>query len=91
MVHAVPDRDRREAFTVNGTLTIAPTTELFADLVFQLNEIQDRAVIFARLRWTYATASDLFFVYREDLEFQTALEASRSFTLQLTYRFDTVL
>jgi hypothetical protein len=70
---------------------LIPTTDLLADLVFQLNDVADSAVALARVRWRYQPGSDVFLVYREDIPLESARDNTRSLVLKLSYRFESAL
>lgn len=85
-------RGRRTTLTPSVNLTFAFDTRIQLDLVGQANTFEERATALARLRWRYLPGSDLFFVYREDLEWPEGdLRGKRSLTLKVSYRFDTLL
>lgn len=78
--------------TVNSTISITPTTKLVIDLIGQLNTFEKRGTALARIRWRYLPGSDLFVVYRETLPYDdSAIEANRSLTIKINYRFDALL
>lgn len=89
----LPDHDPIHTATVNSTLTLALNPNLATDFVFQMNNIAKLAVAYARLRWRFHPGSDIFLVYREDLDFsgEQLSSINRSVTLKASYRFDFVL
>ena len=87
-IHIVP-HDPRRTLTLSSAVTVAPTTALSLDLVFQLNDVARQTIGLARVRWRYLPGSDLFLVYRQDLTFDGDLDAS--VTLKMSVRYDAVL
>lgn len=79
-----------EQLTVNGKVVISPNNRINLDLIFQVNTVAEQAVGLARLRWRYLPGSDLFFVYREIINYGD-LSSSRTATLKLNYWFDVIL
>lgn len=79
--------------TASGALTIAPTTRLQFDGVFQLNTVAGSTTALARLRWRYLPGSDLFVVYQEDRPYRASSEQllERRALLKLTFRYDALL
>ena len=74
---------------INSTLTIAPSTDLALDVLFRVNDVAETTAGLARLRWRYLPGSDLFVVYRQDLDFRGNLVAT--LTLKATFRYDLLL
>lgn len=89
----LPEHAPIHTATVNSTLTLALNPRLATDFVFQMNSIAKLAVAYARLRWRFQPGSDIFLVYREDLDFsgEQLSSINRSVTLKASYRFDLVL
>lgn len=86
-----PDFDWRTTISGQVSITIAPTTTLSAELIAQVNNVDDVASGFARIRWRYLPGSDIFLVYREQLDITDRISsAQRDLTLKVLYRFDTV-
>jgi hypothetical protein len=83
--------EKKPVLSARGALTIAPTIDLSADVIVQVNSIDGLASLLARVRWRYLPGSDLFLVYREGIPLTGEEEAQRDLTLKLQYRFDTVL
>lgn len=87
-----PDFDWRTTVSGRAAITIAPTTTLSAELIAQVNNVDDVANGFVRIRWRYLPGSDIFLVYREQLDIADRIaSARRDLTLKILYRFDTVL
>lgn len=87
----LPDEPALETLTLSTGAVVAVNNRLSAELNFQVNNVADRAVGLLRVRWRYLPGSDLFLVYREDLDLAELGASARSLTLKMTYRFETVL
>lgn len=89
----LPGLESIRTATAASTLTVAPTTTLAMDAIFQLNNVAGVVVGLGRLRWRYLPGSDLFLVYREERGYggNASQEAERRFTAKLTYRYDAML
>jgi len=87
----LPSSDPIEAVTASGAFTLTPNTDIVADLIFQLNNIDEEAVALARIRWRFLPGSDAFLVYREDIPLDAPHESTRAITLKVAYRFDATL
>lgn len=87
-----PDQAVVTQSTVQGKLSLTPTTTLVVDLIGQGNTDAEIATGLLRVRWRYLPGSDLFLVYREQLDFSgPRIQSDRSATLKVGYRFDVVL
>ena len=75
--------------TVNTVLAIAPSTVWGVDLIFQLNSADETTIGLARLRYRYLPGSDIFLVYRQDVDYQGHYHGRT--TLKLTYWWDAML
>lgn len=89
----VPSQEDLETrVTVNASGSWTPNTQVQLDLIGQTNTVQDRATFLGRLRWRYLPGSDLFVVYRENLDYgEDTLRSERSLTVKLGFRYDTLL
>lgn len=87
----LPEQPALQTLTLSTGGVVAVNNRLSAELNFQVNDVADRAVGLLRVRWRYLPGSDLFVVYREDLDLLDLGASERSLTLKLTYRFETVL
>lgn len=89
----LPEHDAFNTTSFNSDLTIALNANLSSDFVVQVNNVAKLAIAYARIRWRFHPGSDLFLVYREDLDFSGDALASvaRSLTLKASYRFDALL
>lgn len=87
----LPGEDAIETFTLATGVVAALDNRLSLETNVQVNNVADRGVALVRLRWRYLPGSDVFCVYREDLDLEGRGEGSRSVTLKLTYRFETAL
>lgn len=85
-----PDRKVRSAVTLNGKIVLTPDTKISIDLIGQANTTNKKAAALLRLRWRYLPGSDLFFVYREFLDFEPGAKDLRTLALKVSYRFDLV-
>lgn len=85
------DQALQPAVTFNGKIVITPDTKISIDLIGQGNTTSEQAVGLLRVRWRYLPGSDLFFVYREFLDFSESFESKRTLALKVSYRFDVVL
>ena len=78
--------------TFNGKISVTPSTKLVIDLIGQANTFEERITGLVRVRWRYLPGSDLFFVYRETVPYDDSdIDANRSLTMKLNYRFDALL
>ena len=80
-------------YAINGLIRVTPTTTLQIDALTRLNGDEERATALLRLRWRYAPGSDLFVVWREDLDWSATGAIERAnvehqVTVKTTYRFD---
>ncbi|MEO1334627.1 MAG: hypothetical protein AAFV29_03250, partial [Myxococcota bacterium] len=83
--------DTIQTTTINGKISITPTTLLVIDLIGQANTFEKRVTPLVRLRWRYLPGSDLFVVYRETIPYGDSTQpAERSLTAKLNYRFDSL-
>lgn len=88
----LPDQDELRAGSASLSATVAPSTQLQADLAWQVNTLDKSYVTLARLRWRWWPGSDIFFVFRERRSYADASEPiERSVWLKLTYRVDALL
>jgi hypothetical protein len=92
----IPGWDEEHALAVNATITVAPSTLLTADLILQLNDLNEQTTALVRLRWRYLPGSDLFFVYRQDVPYDCyrdgfSCTTNAELTLKVSYRFDALL
>ncbi len=85
------DIDPFWTYAVNGYLRITPLTTLVIDLIARLNDEDKTATGMLRVRYRYATGSDVFLVYREDIDYENGLESERSIALKIAHRFDLLL
>lgn len=92
----LPSYDPFFLWTANARLTVAPTTTLQLDAIFQVDAVAEVTGTLVRLRWRYLPGSDLFLVYRERRPYgdtrgdpDQALE--RRALLKLIFRFDALL
>jgi hypothetical protein len=86
------EQDPFWTYGVNALLRVTPSTNFQIDLVGRLDGRSERAIAMARLRWRYMPGSDLYVVWRENVEYamgQVVLE--RTVTLKTTFRFDLLL
>lgn len=87
-----PREDTQTNFTVNASTSWTPTTRLQLDVIGQTNTVQDQASILGRFRWRYLPGSDLFVVYRENIDYSgERVESQRSLTVKFGYRYDALL
>jgi len=91
----IPVADRFTTATLKATAEVTPTPDVVSNVTLLLvdNDLSasvDRGVAQVRVRWRYRPGSDVFFVYREDLDFVGTENAARSLSFKLNYRFDTV-
>jgi hypothetical protein len=86
-----PDQSLKSAVTFNGKLVLTPDTQIALDVIGQANSTADQATVLVRLRWRYVPGSDLFFVYREFLQFGETRSSDRTLAFKMTYRFDLLL
>ncbi len=86
----LPGRDLIPTLAVNSVFSITPSPWVVLDLVGQLNTVSERVIGMARLRWRYLPGSDLFLVYREQLDYGDEV-TERRVTLKLSYRYDVLL
>lgn len=77
-------------YALNALLRVTPTTSLAIDLVGRVDGENERATALARVRWRYAPGSDLFVVWREDLDWAQGgdVRVAHQVTIKTTYRFD---
>lgn len=83
-------RDLIGTLALNSVFSLTPSPWVVLDLVGQVNTVADRFIGMARLRWRYLPGSDLFLVYRENLDYES-LQSERRVTLKIGYRYDAVL
>ena len=62
----------------SSTSILMPTTALQFDLVAQLNSQTKRTLGLSRIRWRWAPGSDLFLVYRAELNQGNGMMSSQS-------------
>ena len=85
----LPEQDPFFNYAVNGLLRVTPSTNVQLDLIARLDGRNERAIAMARLRWRYLPGSDLYVVWREDLDFQLGqVVLERTITIKTTFRFD---
>jgi hypothetical protein len=84
------DGFERETLTVNGRVTVAPSTRLVTDLITQLNPVDDAVTGLFRVRWRYWPGSDLFWVTRYDRDYATGIDRFDT-TLKVQFRTDLLL
>lgn len=84
------DQALRSAITVNGKISLTPDTKIALDIIAQANTTAEQAVALVRLRWRYWPGSDLFFVYRELMDFEGGYSGDRTVALKISHRFDLV-
>jgi hypothetical protein len=71
---------------------VTPDTALRIDALGRVDSESARATAMLRLRWRYRPGSDLFAVWREDLEWPAGqLRSERTVTVETTLRFDALL
>ncbi|MDQ3031009.1 MAG: DUF5916 domain-containing protein [Myxococcota bacterium] len=80
-------------YAINGLLRVTPSTALQIDLIGRVDGENDRATALARLRWRYAPGSDVFVVWREEVDWSLPGEVrvDHQVTFKMTYRFDLLL
>lgn len=79
-------------YGVNALLRITPSTNLQLDLIGRLDGRNERAIAMARLRWRYMPGSDLYVVWREDIDYAGAeVILERSVTVKTAFRFDLLI
>lgn len=89
---ALPDAERRRTLAVDGGVTVAASTRLFADIAAQYNNVGQAARGLLRLRWRYLPGSDVFAVYQEDFATADGVASSgRRVTLKVTWWVDALL
>ena len=89
---SLPGEPLVRTFTLNGTITVAPSPRLFFDLIGQLNTVSDTAIAMLRIRWRFLPGSDLFVVWRETLDVAGPIVSQeRSVTLKASLRIDLVI
>ncbi|MCA9608300.1 MAG: carbohydrate binding family 9 domain-containing protein [Myxococcales bacterium] len=85
-------RDLIPTLAVNSVISVTPSPWVVVDLVGQVNSVTERVIAMARLRWRYLPGSDLFLVYRADVDLsQPEPMADHRVTLKVSYRYDAVL
>jgi hypothetical protein len=85
-------RDLVPTLAVNSVISVTPSPWVVIDLVGQGNSVTERLIGMGRLRWRYLPGSDLFLVYRADVDLSQAEPAlEQRVTLKLAYRYDAVL
>jgi hypothetical protein len=81
------------SYALNGLIRVTPSTALQIDLGGRASDETGHATALLRIRWRYAPGSDLFIVWREDVDWndgpQTVVETS--VTIKTTFRFDLLL
>lgn len=88
----LPGSESFAVATGSASLTIAPTTALQLDGVFQINTVSATTTGLARLRWRYRPGSDVFVVYQEVRPYRDSEQVlERRLLLKLTYRYDALL
>ncbi|UJR82447.1 carbohydrate binding family 9 domain-containing protein [Sandaracinus amylolyticus] len=76
-------------YALNALLRVTPTTALQIDLIGRVDGENERATGLLRVRWRYAPGSDLFVVWRENVDWDaTNVVVEHEVTLKMTYRFD---
>lgn len=80
-----------EALTLNTQLTLAPSTRLQGDFIFQLDTIEEAATGLFRVRWRYFSGSDLFFVSRYQRDYGDPRLQRFDLTVKVQHRFDLLL
>lgn len=84
-------RPTTRTLVANGAVRINPSTTLAIDLIGQANALESRAAALFRLRWRYYAGSDLFLIYRENVDWSEANENdARSIAMKLSFRYDAV-
>ncbi len=91
-VFEFPGTEAQQTVVGSGTFRIVPSTRFSIDLIGQVNGLAERAAGLLRLRWRYLPGSELFFIYRENVDFsKDGQEDGRFVALKLTFRYDAVL
>ena len=80
-------------YAINGLLRVTPSTAVQIDLIGRVDGENDRGTALARIRWRYAPGSDLFIVWREELDWSLTgqVHVEHQVTFKMTYRFDLLL
>jgi len=85
-------RDLIPTLAFNGLLSVTPSPWVVVDLVGQVNSVREQFIGMARLRWRYLPGSDIFLVYRAQVDYGAEEpEVDQRVTLKLSYRYDSVL
>lgn len=92
----LPTHDPFFLWTGNGRLTVAPTTAVQLDAIFQVDGVAEIMGTLVRLRWRYLPGSDLFLVYRErrpygDARSDPDQRLERRALLKMIFRYDALL
>ncbi len=86
------ERDLIPTLAFNGVVSVTPSPWVVIDLVAQVNSVRERFIGQARLRWRYLPGSDLFLVYRAQVDYgQEDVFPDQRVTLKVSYRYDAVL
>lgn len=92
----LPSHDPFFLWTTNARLTVAPSTTLQLDAIFQVDAVAEVTGTLVRLRWRYLPGSDLFLVYRErrpygDARSDPDQRLERRALLKMIFRYDALL
>jgi hypothetical protein len=90
----LPQHDAFQTLTLKSVLEITPSPSIvtYATLLMVDNDLNarlDQGVFLFRLRWRYMAGSDMFLVYREEINLDDEAN-ERSVAIKLNYRFDSV-
>ncbi len=77
-------------FVGSALFRVVPSTRLSVDFIGQVNALEEKAAGLVRLRWRYLQGSELFLIYRENIDFEGDDDA-RLVVLKATFRYDAVL
>lgn len=91
----LPGVESFQTLTLKSVLEFTPSPSIvsYATLLMVDNDLNadlDQGVFLFRLRWRYMPGSDMFLVYREDIDLNSNEANERSVAFKLNYRFDTV-
>jgi len=92
----LPELPGFETFAGSLSATVAPSTQVQLDGIYQINTVSRTMLTLARIRWRYLPGSDLFLVYRERRPYGSAksdpdLQLERRVTLKINLRYDALL
>ena len=91
-VVAFDDFDTTRTFVGSGTVRWVPSTTFGVDVIGQGNALNETAAGLVRVRWRYLPGSELFVIYRENLDFkENGADSGRLAAVKITFRYDAVL